>query len=102
MGAGMLNAGVGTPRAGEDVLAAGEGMPRAGDKMPRRSGSLVDGAGMLIAGAGPLNMGAGMPRGVGPRVNSGAHRAPSLRAGARRRVNMWRAAVIPWLKISKC
>ena len=87
--------------AGRRKASAGSARVSAGaDKAaPGRRASA--GAGMLIAGAGMLIAGADMPRRVGMRENSGAHSAPRMRAGARMRVNMWRAAVIYRLKISK-
>jgi hypothetical protein len=100
---GVLVAGTKMPRrllAGAAVFFVDVDMPRrvgvlvAGTKMPRR----------LLAGAAVFFVGVDMPRRVGVRENSGAQCAPSaarMRAGARMRVNMWRAAVIYRLKISK-
>ena len=102
--AGALNAALGR-RAG--VLVAGVGMLFAREGMSRGVGVLVAGTKMprrLLAGAAVFFVGVDMPRRVGVRENSGAQCAPSaarMRAGARMRVNMWRAAVIYRLKISK-
>ena len=102
-GAGMLFAREGMSR-GVGVLVAGVGMLFAREGMSRGVGVLVAGTKMprrLLAGAAVFFVGVDMPRRVGVRENSGAHSAPRLRARARMRVNMWRAAVIYRLKISK-